>query len=289
MVTAARSQAGRHGATDRGRWRQPDPRATFRPDATRWIASLKRNQGLILAAALSLAALPACQSAEPLGRIVTPAEVRSIDPPLNPAPKHIIRLHGRAPESLDFRFDIGFLSTSREGDCWNHAGFWEGGGERVFSYDLYPVRDGENWKADLVVDRYLPGRCEWTIRASAIIHVKPADVPWSHPARSGGMLAVIGDARLWDETAPRCKPGMRNCDEARNQRLSNSDESIPVQVHCRWRVGKDAIGEDMFICNEFADYKDLHYVKGHTRRVRIDLYDHGTTLPPTTGAGKTDP
>ncbi len=235
---------------------------------------------------LCLPVLAACQSTQPLGRIVTPSDIEDSDPPLNPDPKHIIRLHGRAPATLDFRFRIGFLSTSQEGDCWNHAGFWEGGGEKAFSYDLYPVRKGEDWKADFVVDRYLPGRCGWNIDANVLILVAPLDRP-EDISVLGGMRTVIGDARYWDETAPMCKPGMRNCDEARRAGAQNADESIPVQVHCRRRVGKDAIGDDMFICDEFSAYKTMHYVKDHTRRIRIDLYDHGTTAPPEGGIEET--
>ena len=81
--------------------------------------------------AVLLPALPllaSCQTAEPLGRVVTPAQVLPTDPPLNPDPKHVIRLYGRAPASLDFRFRVVFTTTNQEGDCWSHAGFWEGGG-----------------------------------------------------------------------------------------------------------------------------------------------------------------
>ncbi len=237
---------------------------------------------------LCLPVLAACQSTQPLGRIVTPSDIEDSDPPLNPDPKHIIRLHGRAPATLDFRFRIGFASTNPEGDCWNHEGFWEGGGEKVWSYDLYPVRKGESWEADFVVDRYLPGRCGWRIGASVMLVVAPYDRPEGKSVL-GGARTVIGDARGWDETASQCRPGMRNCDDARRLRVQNADESIPVQVHCRWRVGKDAIGDDMFTCNEFARYKTLHYVKDHTRRIQIDLYDHGTTLPPESGIEESTP
>lgn len=235
---------------------------------------------------LIMPTLAACQSSEPLGRIVTPSEAHPSDPPLNPKPKHIIRLYGRAPETLDFRFRKMMVSTSQDGDCWNHAGFWEGGGEKGWGYDLYPVRNGEHWEADFVVDRYLPGRCEWKINASLAIIVSPTEATqWDDRSRAHAtkMLTVIGDARLWDETAPQCKPGMHNCDEARRARRQNADDTIPVQVNCRIQPLEERIFDTIFFCNEFADYKDLHYVKDHTRRIRIDLYDYGTTMPPETG------
>lgn len=258
--------------------RASDAQATHGRGATRWTSVA------LMPALVMLAMLPgACQSHEPLGRIVIPGGAKPTDPPLNPRPRHIVRLHGRAPESLDFRFRVSFLSTVREGDCWNHADFWEGGGERAFGYDIYPVRRGEHWEADFVVDRHLPGRCGWDIDAGVTVFVKPADVGWTTPGLLGGMRGVIGDARSWDETAPQCRPGMNACDEARRARVQNSDEQISVQIHCSWRVGMRAVGNDFFVCNEFADYKTLHYVKADTRRIRIDLYNHGTTVPPRIG------
>ena len=74
-------------------------------------AVIRAARGLALAALLTLPMLAACQSTEPLGRIVTPSKVQPSDPPLNPNPTHIVRLHGRAPETLDFRFRIGFATT----------------------------------------------------------------------------------------------------------------------------------------------------------------------------------
>lgn len=87
---------------------------------------VRRSRWLALAALLALPMLAACQSTEPLGRIVTPSKVEPSDPPLNPNPKHVVRLHGRAPETLDFRFRIAFVTTVWEGDCYSHAGFWKG-------------------------------------------------------------------------------------------------------------------------------------------------------------------
>jgi hypothetical protein len=64
------------------------------------IGSARTARGLALAALLTLPILAACQSTEPLGRIVTPSKIQPSDPPLNPNPTHIVRLHGRAPETL---------------------------------------------------------------------------------------------------------------------------------------------------------------------------------------------
>jgi hypothetical protein len=246
---------------------------TGRPETGRIARAPKRRiRGLLLVALSMLPMLAACQSAAPLGRIVTPSKVEPSDPPLNPAPTHVVRLHGRAPETFDFRFRIAFLSTSREGDCWNHAGFWEGGGEKAWGYDLYPVRDGERWQADLVVDRYLPGRCAWDIRGSVVIMVEPLDAREGDSLGAGTRL-VVRDARHRDDSAPRCKPRNPGCTEERSRRLSNSDDTIPVQVRCKRISPEERIGDTSFICNEFPEHKTAHLLKRETRRIQIDLYD----------------
>lgn len=239
------------------------------------IAHLLGTVGTATLALLMLPLLAACQTPGPVGRIVTPSKVEPSDPPLNPNPMHVVRLHGRAPETLDFRFRVGFLSTNREGDCWNHAGFWEGGGEKAFSYDIYPVRKGETWEADLVVDRYLPGRCGWNIDAGTLIIVKPAELDWTHKGLLGGGQLVISDIRGKDDTAPRCEPGHPRCTEERSRRLSNSDETISVEVRCHRIPPDKRIGDSLFICNDFPEHKITHLWRQGVTRVRIDLYDLG--------------
>ena len=236
------------------------------------IGAARAGRGLALAALLTLPMLAACQSTEPVGRVITPSKVQPSDPPFNPNPTHIVRLYGRAPESLDFRFRIGFMTTNREGDCYNHAGFWEGGGEKTWGYILYPMRNGEQWEADLVVDRYLPGRCGWNIRGSAVIMVEPLTAK-EGDSLGAGISPVVWDGRNWDEDTPRCEPNNTRCSEERSKRLSNSDDAIPVQVRCRHRSPEEIIGDTSFICNEFPELKTRHHLKEHTRRIRIDLYD----------------
>jgi hypothetical protein len=236
-------------------------------------ASKRRIRRLVLATLFALPMLGACQSTEPLGRIVTPSKVEPSDPPLNPNPQHVVRLHGRAPETLDFRFRIAFLSTNGEGDCWNHTGFWEGGGEKGWGYDLYPVRKGEHWEADLVVDRYLPGRCGWDIRASAMIVVVPLDAQEGDSLGAGTRL-VVADARDRDDEAPICAGRSSRCDEARVRRLENSDDALPAQVRCeRIPPEKRIAHSTSFICDHFPEHKMVHLLKAHTQRIRIDLYD----------------
>lgn len=165
------------------------------------------------------------------------------------------------------------MATNREGDCYKHAGFWEGGGAKGWSYDVYPIRNGEHWQADLVVDRYLPGRCGWEIRGSAMIMVEPRDAGEGDMLGAGTRL-VVADTRTVENEAPRCKPNHPRCSEERSRRLSNSDDSIPVQVKCK-RVApeKRGYGRTFFFCNRLPEHKITHELRAHTRSIRIDLYD----------------
>lgn len=241
-------------------------------DASRHVAK-QRVSRLALVALLALPLLAACQSTEPLGRIVLPEQVNPWDPPLNPDPKHVVRLHGRAPATLDFLLSIGFMSTNQEGDCYKHLGFWEGGGAKGWTYELHPVRNGEEWVADLVLDRYLPGRCEWNIKANVMLMVTPLHVREGDSARAVSRF-VVADTRKLDENAPRCEARNPRCTEQYSRLLSNSDDSIPVQVRCT-RDGRDVRGpgERVIICDRFPEHKITHDLRPHTKSVRIDLYD----------------
>ncbi|MBD9367291.1 hypothetical protein [Xanthomonas sp. XNM01] len=225
--------------------------------------------------AVLLPALPllaSCQTAEPLGRVVTPAQVLPTDPPLNPDPKHVIRLYGRAPASLDFRFRVVFTTTNQEGDCWNHAGFWDGGGALGWAYEFHPVRNGDAWEADFVVDRYLPGECGWDISASAHIIVQPKEAG-DASAFVREMDAVVADGRDFDERAPRCRSEYPRCSESRMRILSNADPDVPVQVRCRRLSLGQRIGNSSFRCNHMPQHKTMHWIISGTESVRIDIYD----------------
>ncbi|MGY1458726.1 MULTISPECIES: hypothetical protein [unclassified Luteimonas] len=227
----------------------------------------------VLVVLLALLLLPACQSTEPLGRIILPNQVNPWDPPVNPDPRHVVRLHGRAPATLDFLFSIGFMTTNQEGDCYKHLGFWEGGGAKGWEYELHPVRNGDEWVADWVVDRYLPGRCGWNIKGNAMLMVTPLEV---REGDSAGpvMRLVVADARALDENAPRCEPRNPRCTEERSRLLANTDDAIPVQVRCTRDGGKvRGPGERVIICDRFPEHKITHGLKAHTQKIRIDLYD----------------
>ena len=177
----------------------------------------------LLAGLLATPALTACQSTQPVGRIVLPKITDTSDPELNPNPQHIVRLHGTAPESLHFKLSVVYASTNREGDCWNHAAFFDGGGEKQWRYVIEPVREGESWKADLTVDRYLPGRCGWMGGGAVLAYVVPVD---AEPGESmlSGIGVITRDFRDIDVSKPLCPPRERLCKEDRARLLDNDDE-----------------------------------------------------------------
>ena len=77
----------------------------------------------------------------------------------------------------------------------------------------------------------------------------------------------------WMMLRPVAGQSSPRCSEKRSRRLSNSDDSIPVQVRCKRVAPEKRIGQTSFICNQFPEHKTAHMLKAHTQSVRIDLYD----------------
>ena len=135
------------------------------------------------------------------------------------------------------------------------------------------MRSGDEWVADLVVDRYLPGRCGWDIKGHVVLMVTPNDAREGDSLRAGTRF-VVADARTVDEKASRCKPHHARCTEERSRLLSNSDDAIPVQVRCKRVPPEDrGYGNTFVFCDRFPEHKITHNLKTHTKEVRIDLYD----------------
>ena len=227
----------------------------------------------LLAGLLAAPALAACQSTQPVGRIVLPKIIDTSDPELNPNPQHIVRLHGTAPESLDFKLAVVYASTNREGDCWNHAAFFDGGGEKRWRYVIEPVREGESWNADLTVDRYLPGRCGWKGGGTVLAYVVPEDAK-PEESMSAAMGVVTWDYRDIDVSQPLCRQRERSCDEARRRVRRNDDEAVPVQFRCHRRAQDDIFKGNPtdFLCNfdySGSDVKIAHMVTKKTKDVRV--------------------
>jgi len=220
--------------------------------------------------------LTACQSTQHVGRVVLPNITDTSDPELNPNPQHIVRLYGTAPASLDFSFRVSYFSTNREGDCWNHAPFFDGGGEKRWAYDLHPVRTGDTWMADLVVDRYQAGRCGWQGGAHLVYYVKPGDAS-EEETLIGGVGVFIQDYRNKDPNAPVCPPASKRCDEIRSRTLGNSDSSIPVEIRCRRRTPDEwkGMGAIEFMCSPdpvSPVEKVYHHLKNSTKKIEINFH-----------------
>ncbi|WP_024890779.1 hypothetical protein [Luteimonas huabeiensis] len=249
-------------------------RAPYPTNSLRWLAA---------ACLAALPALAACQSA-PAGRLQLPPP-QSSDPPLNPNPTDVIRVYGRAPESLEFWLQIAFQARSSDSDCIIEKPFWEGGGQKGWGYDIHPVREGERWHADIVADRYLPGHCQWDIDAGATMIVRPTG------SERVVLVAPLGDLRAY-ETPPddawRCTERHRHFDcneEARRQQFEASmDPAIPVQILCKRNPPEGRrFGELPFVCNEPRlrnGAKVVHRLRPGQREVRIDLYDLDRETPP---------
>ncbi|MDR1075378.1 MAG: hypothetical protein LBL59_03510 [Xanthomonadaceae bacterium] len=187
-----------------------------------------------------------------------------------PNPKQIVRIHGRAPETLDIFIMARYVATNAADDrCWRPARHF--GSELLWSRRRLPIRrDGDRYEAELIVDKYLPGPCGWRYEASSAGVMRAG-----HPddlTRYGGW--VIDSSRYdVDDSLPRCKP-MRNgpdCSEERLWRSSNHDET-PVEVPCH--VGEIESEIAYFICQRsYGIYKKRHLLRPDTREIEINFYD----------------
>lgn len=271
-------------------WQMPDCKhdlelAKLTRDANRAGMTLR----LIVAAWTAALLMPACAASPTLAKPAfalhaNPAEQTddgssSIpEPELNPSPEKVIRIFGRAPKNLDFRFRAVWEVGKREQGCVVDLPFWEGGGDRAHGLDIPIKRRGERYEAELVVDHYSPGHCEWHFTGAGIT------VERSGRLEDSDTNGVIHTNYMFvDDNLPRCLPYMKNCDEARSRLVSNA-EDIPVQVRCgtappdrRSRNWSD------FECNwtlEF-DYKESHQMKPDTSWIQIDVYDLDVESPPS--------
>lgn len=196
-------------------------------------------------------------------------------PELNPHPKHVVQVSGAIAPTLDVKFSVHYESDSLDKGCWQNAPLWKGGGEKYMGQWLELKREADRYSTSFVVDKFLPGRCDWRlIGISAVVARKddPNDA-------SGGV--VIEGRQFHEPELPLCSSDDDEniCEDERAKRLSNSDDGIPVQMRCRMMLPSETInGNGGFSCLDLWDdgYKKSHYLKPYTRNVRIDIIEGGT-------------
>lgn len=88
-----------------------------------------------------------------------------LTPQLNPHPTHVVRITGRIPPTLQVQLSAGYGPGNGKDECNIHSWLqladrssWEKYGR---SQVLALKRSGEHFETSFVVDKYLPGDCQW--------------------------------------------------------------------------------------------------------------------------------
>ncbi|MDR1076737.1 MAG: hypothetical protein LBL59_10785 [Xanthomonadaceae bacterium] len=186
----------------------------------------------------------------------------------NPNPKQIVRIHGRAPETLDIFITAKYRTSNAMDDrCWRPAARF--GSELIWSRDRLDIRrNGEQFEAYLVLDKYLSGPCGWHYEASTAGATRAG-----HPNDLSGWGWVIGSDRYdVDDSVPRCSarsgPG---CRDERIWRASNHDDTA-VEVPCHIEKMEDQSAS--FICQRtYGEFKTQHLLRRDTQEIQINFYD----------------
>ena len=215
-----------------------------------------------------------------------PAKGKDVSRVLNPRPKHIVRIEGRVPKSLEIAFGAEYWTHTEDRACYPHPLYQWGFGPNTHR-DAIEVKRKKNGRftAELVVDKYLPGPCNWALRK-----VDAAVVAVGKPDEDVQLAAgVIGTYYYYDG-----KSDASGCDitDERARRSDKDDCPIlqnaldtPVLVPCKVEPYDKNFPKvpEGFYCAVLtkARYKETHRLKPGQKRVLIDFYDLDNEPDPT--------
>ena len=241
----------------------------------------------VLAVSLLLApSLAGCKSPEgvapPAQGKQAPSEAKDMTRVLNKNPKHVVRIEGRVPDSLEIVLGAAYLTDSKDTACFTQPGALSGLGPNYQIDVLDITRSKERYTAEFVVDKYLPGPCNWILwRVNA--GVRQAD----KPDEEMDVVEQVIQARSFyhDEyDASGCSLNPRSGDHRRCPTKANS-LSTPVIIPCK--VVAYGSKPPNFFCpaltkgDSKADYKVSHRITPEQKLVRIDFYDLDQEPDPT--------
>lgn len=242
----------------------------------------------VLAVSLLLApSLAGCKSPEgvapPAQGKQAPSEAKDMTRVLNKNPKHIVRIEGRVPDSLEIVLDAAYIADSEDDACFRlpEALTVPGLSYQVDELDI--ARSKGRYTAQLVIDKYLPGPCNWILwRVNA--GIRQAD----KPDEEMDVVEQVIQARSFyhDEyDASGCSLSPRSGDHRRCPTEQNSLDT-PVIVPCKVQSFKnfpDSVPR--FMCPAIVstknDFKRVHRIERGQKVVVIDFYDLDKERDPT--------
>ena len=237
------------------------------------------NKGLkagLIAAALTLApSLAGCTP--PAG--IAPSGAKDVTRSLNKAPKHVVRIEGRVPDSLQIELDAFYVTDTKDMSCFSHPGAKWGVGPNYHREPIEVSRKNGRYQATLTVDKYLPGACNWILAQVNAIVGKVGE-PGEEAEVVEKVISTFAFNR-YQTDASGCDVSPSSMDEYRCPIKTNS-LSTPVIIPCKVESFASKTLPS-FYCPTLtkADYKIGHRIKPGQKRVQIDFYDLDKEPDPT--------
>lgn len=238
---------------------------------------MNRRVNAYLAAAM-LAMIPTLAGCASSADVSRPSDTKDIARALKNKPEHVVQLEGRVPDSLQIELVALYVTDTKNMACFRHPGAKWGQGPNYHSEPISLARTSGRYEGKLIVDKYLPGACNWSL-AQVNAVVKNIDSP-DDPE----VVEHVIHAHYFyhDESdASGCDVSPRSGDH-RKCPVEENSLGTPVVVPCKvTSYSSDA--QPKFDCPALttANYKMSHRIKSGQKLIQIDFYDLDREPDPT--------
>lgn len=235
----------------------------------------------LLAAALVLVpALAGCKSPD----VPQASGGKDITRVLNKKPKHVVQLDGRVPNSLQVRLFALYVTDTKDMSCFTHPGAKWGIAPNYHTEPLELSRANGRYKATLVVDKYLPGACNWTL-AQVNADVGRTGKP-DEEAKGVGQIIHAYYFYHDESDSSGCDVNARSGDH-RKCPVEENALNTPVIIPCKVQSYDKNFPNTPsgFFCPDTSAtksaFKSSHRIKPGQTHVQIDFYDLDNEADPT--------
>lgn len=197
----------------------------------------------------------------------------------NPQPEHIVEIDGRLPPSLGIVLFAQYWTDTEDRSCFVMPQAEWGQGPNYFREQLTIERQADRYQARVIVDKFLPGQCNWALKSvdANIVRTKSRnDVGSVEDLISTYLYRGGSDSSGCDGT------GYDDCPEEENALAA------PVVVPCKTadsngKKNGDRASRQSLFCNALTkrSYKEGHRLRPEHKKVQIDFYDLEIDPDPT--------
>ncbi|MBT2748599.1 MULTISPECIES: hypothetical protein [unclassified Lysobacter] len=230
-------------------------------------------------AAATLALAPSLAGCASPADISQQSDAKDVARNLNKKPKHIVQLGGRVPDSLQIELVALYVTDTKDMTCFSHPGAKWGQGPNYHSEPIELARKNSRYSAALVVDKYLPGACNWTlVRVNAVVE------KIGGPDEEAEVVEQVIHTYYFyhDESdSSGCDVNPRSGDH-RKCPIEENSLNTPVVIPCKV-ASYASNAQPSFDCPALtkANYKVSHRVKPGQKLIQIDFYDLDKEPDPT--------